>query len=158
MRHGAHSASPSAMASPSVDAASVHVSARDHAGRGARAGGPSTTDEACNASSISSRASAAESRRRLRSFSRQRRSSRRMTGGVSAGSAVQSGSRVRTNAIVSDTSSPLNASAAGQHLEQHGAKRPQIAAPVDRPALRLLRAHVGRGPENHPHAASWRGW
>ena len=62
-----------------------------------------------SASSISSRASAASASRRLRSFSRQRRSRRRIGAGVLAGSAVQSGSFVKMCASVSATSSPLNA-------------------------------------------------
>jgi hypothetical protein len=100
------------MASPSVEAAHAQVSARDQAERGTGVGcavASSTVDGAFNASSISSRASAAESRRRLRSFSRQRRSRRRIDGGVSAGSSAQSGSRINRNASVSDTSSPSNA-------------------------------------------------
>jgi bifunctional pyridoxal-dependent enzyme with beta-cystathionase and maltose regulon repressor activities len=61
------------------------------------------------ASSISRRATAMSGSRRVDSFSRHRRSSRRIDGGVSFGSASQSTSRVMTNASVSDTSSLLNA-------------------------------------------------
>ena len=62
-----------------------------------------------SASSISSRASALSATRRLRSFSRQRRSSFRIVAGVLTGSALQSGSFVMMNANVSVTSSPANA-------------------------------------------------
>ena len=40
--------------------------------------------------------------------------------------------------------------AARQHLVQHAPERPDVGPLVDRLAARLLRAHVGRGPENHP--------
>ena len=61
---------------------------------------------AFSASSISSRTSAISAKRRLRSFSRQRRKTLRIAGGTSAGSADHSGSFVMTNASVSLTSSP----------------------------------------------------
>ena len=57
-------------------------------------------------SSISSRASAASASRRVRSFSRQRQSRRRIGVGVLTGSDVQFGSPRSTAAIVSDASSP----------------------------------------------------
>ena len=37
---------------------------------------------------------------------------------------------------------------AGQHLIEHAAERPDVRALVDRLAPRLLRTHVGRGPQN----------
>jgi len=40
--------------------------------------------------------------------------------------------------------------AARQHLVEHTAEGPEIGALVDRLAPRLLGAHVGRRPENHP--------
>ena len=67
-----------------------------------------------------------------------------METGVEAGKAVQSGSRSRIAAMVSETVSPANAQAAGQHLVQHAAERPDVGALVDRLAARLLRTHVRR--------------
>ena len=58
-------------------------------------------------------------------------STRRMLGGVVAGSAGQSGSRSRIEAIVSEMVSPGNALAAGQHLVEHAAERPDVGALVD---------------------------
>ncbi|OFW17648.1 MAG: hypothetical protein A3H97_13540 [Acidobacteria bacterium RIFCSPLOWO2_02_FULL_65_29] len=46
--------------------------------------------------------------RSFRSFSRHRRSSRRIEGGAVAGNAARSGSRANTEAKTSDTSSPAN--------------------------------------------------
>ena len=43
------------------------------------------------------------------------------------------------------------AAPAGQHLEQHDAEGPDVGALVDRAAARLLRAHVGRGADDHAH-------
>ena len=60
-------------------------------------------------SSISIRASPMSRSRRFESFSRHRRSRPSMERGVAAGSAAQSGSRCRIDAIVSDTVSPRNA-------------------------------------------------
>ena len=60
------------------------------------------------ASASSSRASPMCCSRCFGSFSRQRRSSRRIDGGVPTGSAVQAGSARSTAASVSATSSPLN--------------------------------------------------
>ena len=59
--------------------------------------------------SRSSRASPISRSRRRGSFSRQRRSSRRIGCGVPAGNADQSGSRSRMAAIVSETVAPANA-------------------------------------------------
>jgi hypothetical protein len=59
-------------------------------------------------SSICSRATEAESSRRVRSFSRHRRNKRRIDAGVSAGSVVESGSRSRIAASVSEMVSPAN--------------------------------------------------
>ena len=91
------------------------------------------------ASSSSSRASPMSRSRRLGSFSRQRRSSARTRGGVSAGSAVQSGSVLRIAATRRSRSRRRRTSAARQHLEQHAAERPDVGALVDRLAARLLR-------------------
>ena len=46
---------------------------------------------------------------------------------------------------------------AGEHLEEHAAERPDVGAFVDRLALRLLRAHVGGGPDDHAQPAGHRG-
>ena len=43
----------------------------------------------------------------------------------------------------------VEGSRAGEHLEQHGAERPDVGAAIDRLAARLLGAHVGRGAQNH---------
>ena len=59
-----------------------------------------TSPGAALASSISMRADVMSARRFLQSFSRQRRSNRRIDGGVLAGRACQSGSFVSTNASV----------------------------------------------------------
>jgi hypothetical protein len=37
-----------------------------------------------------------------------------------------------------------------QHLEQHGAERPDVRAAIDGPATRLFRRHIGGGSEDHP--------
>ena len=44
----------------------------------------------------------------------------------------------------SDVVLPGNASAAGEHLVQHAAERPDVRPLVDRLPARLLRAHVRR--------------
>ena len=87
-------------------------------------------------------------RRRCASFSRQRASSRRMRPACDAGSADQSGSRSRTAAIVSETVSPCERRAAGQHLVEHAAERPDVGPLVDGLPARLLGAHVGGGAED----------
>ena len=70
----------------------------------------------------------------------------------SAGSAVQSGSRSRIAASVSDTVSPAKRGSPREHLVEHAAERPDVGALVDRLPARLLRAHVGGGPEDQPFA------
>ena len=87
-----------------------------------------------------------------RSFTRQRATSVRIAGGTSSGSAFQSGSLFSTLASVSATSSPSKCACAGQHLVEHTAKRPDVAAFVRRAPLGLLGAHVRRRAENHPDA------
>ena len=59
-------------------------------------------------------------------------------------------------AIVSETVSPSNGLAAGEHLVQHAAERPDVGALVDRFAARLFGAHVRRGAENHARRVSRR--
>ena len=99
----------STIASAAADAAvRTHGSALRHAA-GGRVTPSSFSPLGALASSMSKRAAAAESRRRVRSFCRQRRSSLRMGAGVLAGKRFQSGSRSMTRAIVSETPSPANA-------------------------------------------------
>ena len=69
-------------------------------------------------------------------------------GDVSGGRALQSGSPRRTAASMSETSRPRTRGA-GQHLVEHAAERPDVGAPVDRFAARLLGAHVGGRAEDH---------
>ncbi len=45
----------------------------------------------------------------------------------------------------------LEQAPAGEHLEEHHPERPDVRPLVDREALRLLRRHVGRGPQHHSH-------
>jgi len=57
-----------------------------------------------------------------------------MCAGVSAGSALQSGSFFRIAATASETVSPTSkVCRAREHLEEHAAKRPDVRAPIDRP-------------------------
>ena len=95
------------------------------------------------------RASAMWWRRRSGSFSRHRRRSRRIGSGTCGGSAVQSALASRIAATASDTVSPVsNDCAAGQHLVEHAAERPDVGAPIDRLAARLFGAHVAGRAEN----------
>lgn len=87
----------------------AHGKARDQVVRDDMAGwtkAPSVEDGEVNTSSISIRAPAAESRRRLGSFSRDRRSNRRIPEGTPPGSTLQFGSLLTTATIVSVASSP----------------------------------------------------
>ena len=68
----------------------------------------------------------------FQSFSRQRASTCRTGGGVPGGSAVQSGDRSRTAAIVSEIVAPGEHPAASDHLKQQAAERPDIGAAIDR--------------------------
>ena len=77
-----------------------------------------------SASSISSRASAAESSRRLRSFSRHRRINLRIGAGVSDGSAVN---RAHSSTPTRGRATPSAAGKhppAGQHFQEHDPKGP----------------------------------
>ena len=94
--------------------------------------------------SISIRASPMSRSRRFGSFSRQRRSSRRTAAGVAAGRAVQSGSRSRIAAIVSETVSPAKRDAAGQHLVEHAAERPDVGRACRPPARAPARGSCRR--------------
>ena len=103
---------PPAAAPPTTSAAVAVTAPRSHPAREAVAGSVTTSDAGTvNASSISNRAPAASERRRFRSFSRQRRSNRRIDAGVSGGNGRQSGSARSTAASVSLTSSPAKARA-----------------------------------------------
>ena len=98
------------------------------------------------------------SRRRSRgSRVRQRFKSCATEVGTVDGSSVQSTSFVNTCAkcvgdILADKGPPT-----GEHLVQHGAKRPDSSPLVDRPALRLFGCHVGGGADDHPHLCRRRG-
>ena len=65
---------------------------------------------------------------------------------------VQSGSRSRIAASVSEIVSPREGRAAREHLVEHAAERPDVGPLVDRLSARLLGAHVGRGPEDDAFA------
>ena len=45
----------------------------------------------------------------------------------------------------------------GEHLVEHAAERPDVAALLGRPSLRLLGAYIRRRPENRPNAGHHRG-
>ena len=84
-----------------------------------------------------------------RSFTRQRRSRRRIAGGVAGRQlrpvrlALQDlGERVRHGGA-------HERAAAGEHLVQHAAEGPDVRSLVDGAALRLLRRHVGGGSQDH---------
>ena len=143
--HTPEAASPTITIAATANPAAVHAKGRT---RGAAATGDGSAMGSRIASSISSRASPMSRSRRFGSFSRQRASRRLIGAGVVAGSAVQSGSRVRTAArtslIVSPPKRPAHrASRRGQ------AERPDVRALVYRLAPRLLRRHVGGRAENH---------
>ena len=70
-------------------------------------------------------------------------------GGVAAGSASQEVGSCARRPPARPRPSRRRTAAAGQHLVQHDAERPDVRAPVDGLAARLLRAHVGRGAEDH---------
>ena len=93
------------------------------------------------------RASPASWRRLSGSRSRQRRSSRRSS---SVSSAAGAPSRFRRAARPRSCPNgvALEWSPAGQHFVDDHAKGPEIGSPVDGPAARLLRRHVGGGSEH----------
>ena len=74
--------------------------------------------------------------------------------GTCALSFVQSGSARRTAAIVSDIVAHVEDASPGQHLVEHAAERPDVAAPVGRLPSRLFGTHVRRGAQHHAHLAS----
>ena len=69
--------------------------------------------------------------------------------GVEAGSRDQSTSARSTAASVSGDVVALERPRARQHLVEHGAERPDVAAPIGLASLGLLGAHVRRGAEQH---------
>ena len=119
---------------PSVEAAHVHISARDDAERGAGVGcaaGPSTTAGALNASSISSRASRPIASRRLRILleaAAQQSANRRRASPPAARPVRLALEHERQR--VGDVLAPKRA-LAGQHLVEDDAERPDVAALVD---------------------------
>ena len=131
--------------------AAAHGTTRRHPDRaGVMAGAPASSGAPPSSSSIRTRASPMSRNRALGSFVRQRVSRRRSATGVEAGKAPHSGSFNRTAASVVGDVVALEGPAAGQHLVEHAAERPDVGALVDRLALGLLRRHVGRGAEDHP--------
>ena len=66
--------------------------------------------------------------------------------------AVSRGRRARHHRDhTSDTVSPSKTAAAGQHLDEDDAEGPDVSAPIDRLAARLLGCHVGSRPEDDAH-------
>ena len=124
------------------------AAATDHGSSGRRrAGGcpPSAPLRRRPARRDRSRASPMSRSRRFGSFSRHRRSSARTRGGRRrAGSAVQSGSRSRIAASVSDTRLAGERAPPGQHLVEHAAERPDVGALVDRLARAPARGSCRR--------------
>lgn len=134
--------------------------------QGRRTGCRSTTavpagvgDAPLRASSISIRASAMSCNRRFGSLLRHRSSNRVTRAGVAAGSARQSGSLENSGDGVRDRVAG-ECRAARQHLVEHAAEGPETRALVDRLPTRLLGAHLGRRPQNHPvtRATEREGW
>ena len=111
--------------------------------------GPSAAGSPRCTSAITSRASAMSCSRFSGSRSRQRRSRRRNSSGVPAGSCAQSISPRSTAAMVSESVSPSNGRRPVEHLVDHDAERPDVRPLVHRLAARLLRGHVRGGAENH---------
>ena len=119
--------------------------------------GPADVGTSEGASIRSRRASPMSRRRRFGSFVRQRRRSRRIDGGVAAGSAVQSGSRSRSLAIVSDTVAARNGERAvsisnSTHPNAQMSVRSSTIWP--RACSGLMYAAV---PRSYPRE-SWRWW
>ena len=105
-----------------------------------------------SASSISSRASAASASRRRRSFSRQRRSSRRIAAGVFGGSALQSGSR-SDHARQRRRSPRRRRTRGGRSASRRARTRTPRCRRACRPAFPRACSgrHVRGGAEDHAH-------
>ena len=101
------------------------------------------------ASSMSSAASRMSASRRRRSFSRQRRNSRRRLSGVDAGRRDQSGRRSQDRRNGLRRIAPFECPGSRQHLEQHGAERPDVGRAVGALTAGLFRTHVCRCAEDH---------
>ena len=78
-------------------------------------------------------------------------------GGTSAGSAVPVRRRLHDRGDHLGDVFAGERARAGEHLVEHGAKRPDVGALVDGPTARLLRRHVRRRPEDHAHPGHRRG-
>ena len=99
--------------------------------------------------SSSSRHASPMSRRRLpTSFSRHRRRRRRTGAGVAGREPPPVRFALEDRGHRVGHGFPIERLPAGQHLVEDAAKGPDVGALVDRPAARLLGAHVGRGAEN----------
>ena len=114
---------------------------------GRRAAGSSAGSAASSSSRIASRDAPTAAGRCA--FPDDRRSSRRIDAGVSTGSRLNRGLALDDVAEHLGGGPPGERARAGQHLEHHAAERPDVGALVDRFGARLLRAHVGRGAEQH---------
>ena len=117
---------------------------------------------ASNASSISTRASAMSWIRVRGSFCRQRRTSRCTSGGSAGGSAVQSGSRSRIAAIVSESSPRARVSRSAVHRARSRtprhryACRPPGRAPARDSYTRQCRGSRRRASDWHPRLSAAR--
>ena len=88
------------------------------------------------------------------SLRRQRRRISRTRGGVAGGQRRPVGLALEDARDQVRHGLALERRAAREALEQHAAERPDVGAPVDRLAARLLGAHVGGGAEDHPGAVA----
>ena len=139
LRHGAHSisttAAPTVNREPRGDVPRQRAppSSLANAERSPRRQQPQLTFRKTARRRSSSRASAMSARRCLGSFSRHRFNSLRMAGGVVGPAARSSPARLfSTDASVSDYIVALERALPGQHLVEHAAERPDVAALVRR--------------------------
>ena len=142
-----------AMADRATTTASAAIA---HAIQGRRTTGPAEVGapgDSKGPSSISSRASRMSDSRRLRSFSRHLRSSRRTLDERVLRESAPVRVRAKNRGYrVRDRRRRSNVRCAGEHLVQHAPECPDVAALVGRLPPRLLGAHVGRGAEDHAGA------
>ena len=125
-----------------------HQERRPRPGRGAAAGRRGSRGPRRRPAPSSWRASPMSRSRRRGSRSRQRRARARRGPASRQGAPSQSISRVSTAARTSDDRLAVEQAPAGQHLEQDDAEGPDVGAPVDRLAPRLLGGHVGGRAED----------